>query len=301
MPGMQPGICERYECGTNGFGSLPAARSVGLGTLDDIRSSFVEVRALLESADHIIAEYIQVQKMASVENLARELGHDLRNGLMALAGKIFQLEQEAPHEEVRKKAEDIRGILRSLEEMISRLQFLGTDEQSEDDFVLYDLGIETNRVVKLICSSMGEGVQLCLEPAPDPLPVMLCKGDVWRILSNLLLNARDAMPEGGRLQVRVADRHVDAAYCQKHGNASRGHFAVLTVKDEGTGIPPDTLPRIFDPLFSTKSASQDGQKRGWGLTIVYTLVRRRGGWIDVASRPERGARFEVFVPVYHPA
>jgi signal transduction histidine kinase len=95
----------------------------------------------------------------------------------------------------------------------------------------------------------------------------------------------------------MEDRLVDTAYCQNHGNAYPGYFAVLSVKDEGVGIAPDALPRIFDPLFSTKSPCPDGQKRGWGLAIVYTLVRRRGGWIDVESRPEKGTRFEVFIPV----
>ena len=106
------------------------------------------------------------------------------------------------------------------------------------------------------------------------------------------------MPDGGSLHVWIGDRLIDTAYCQSHGNATAGHFAVLSVTDEGMGIPPETLSRIFYPLFSTKRPSLDGQKRGWGLAIVYTLVRRRGGWIDVESQPGRGARFEVFLPIH---
>jgi signal transduction histidine kinase len=90
------------------------------------------------------------------------------------------------------------------------------------------------------------------------------------------------------------DRLIDTAYCQSHGNATAGHFAVLSVTDEGMGIPPETLSRIFDPLFSTKRPSHDGQKRGWGLAIVYTLVRRRGGWIDVESQPEEEPASKCF-------
>lgn len=296
MSGIEPDISkqsQRFSPGLDSFHGAP----VGLPTLNDLRNSLGEVRVLLESADHVIAEHIQIQKMASVEYLARELGHDLRNGLMALAGKIFLLERAVPHDEVQKKAGDIRGILKNLEDMVSRLQSLGSDEHSEGGFVPQELCEEANRVIQLIRSSLGEGVHLQVESSPMQLPVVLCRGDVWRILSNLLLNGVDAMPQGGRLQVRIEDRIVDAAYCLNHGNAYPGYFAVLSVKDEGVGIPLEALPRIFDPLFSTKSPCLNGQKRGWGLAIVYTLVRRREGWIDVESQPGKGTRFEVFIPI----
>ncbi len=274
------------------------AGAAGLPTLDDIRHSLGEVRTLLESADHVIAEYIQIQRMASVEYLARELGHDLRNSLMALAGKIYQMERELPYDEVRRKAEDMRGILKNIEDMVKRLHSLGSDEQSEEGAIPLEISHEAGKVIRLLRSSLGESIQIRLEACHEPFLVLLCRGDIWRILSNLLLNARDAMPAGGKLQVRIADRHVDASYCQNHGNSSPGHFAVLSVIDSGTGIPPETLPRIFDPLFTTKSPSLDGQKRGWGLAIVYTLVRRRGGWIDVESQTGNGTRFEVFLPIF---
>jgi signal transduction histidine kinase len=270
---------------------------VGLPTLDDIRTSLGEIRTLIDSADHAIDEYIQIQKMASVELLARELGHDLRNGLMALAGRLFQLERIVPQDEVQDKTKEIRGILKNLEQMVDRLQSLGSDKSSEDGLIPQELTREVSEVVRFIQPTLGQNIHLELQPAVKPLPVMLCRGDLWRIMSNLLLNARDAMPEGGSLQVQVGDGCVDAAYCQNHGNAYPGHFAIVTVKDDGVGIPPELLPRIFDPLFSTKNPSMDGQKRGWGLSIVYTLVRRRGGWIDVESQPQKGAGFEVFLPV----
>ncbi|GLI34674.1 ATP-binding protein [Desulforhabdus amnigena] len=272
--------------------------TVSLPTLNDIRNSLGEVRAVLESTDHVIAEYIQIQKMESVGYLARELGHDLRNGLMALAGKLFQLQRVLPNEEAQGRIEDILCILKNLEGMIGRLQSLGQDEYSEEESVPQDFSRESARVIRIMRSSLGAGMHLQYESSPEPLNVMLCKGDVWRILSNLLLNARDAMPHGGRIQVRIGGRHVDAEYCRNHGNAHPGHFASLSVEDEGVGISPEILPRIFDPLFTTKSSSQDAQKRGWGLAIVYTLVRRRGGWIDVESQIEEGTRFEVFLPVH---
>lgn len=298
MPDVVRHISERSEDSFHCFKAGSPGICVGFPTLKDIRNSLGEMRTLLESTDHVLAEYIQIQKMESVEYLARELGHDLRNGLMALAAKLFQLQRAFPNDEMERRVEDINGVLKNLEEMISRLQSLGQDEHAQDDFVFFDLIRETPKAIRHMESLLDTKMRIEFLSGPGPLHVMLCRGDVWRILSNLLLNARDAMPRGGRVLVQVAEYRIDAEYCRNHGNAHPGQFAGLSVEDEGIGISPEALPKIFDPLFSTKSSSQDAQKRGWGLAIVYTLVRRRGGWIDVESKLNEGTRFQVFLPVY---
>jgi len=116
-------------------------------------------------------------------------------------------------------------------------------------------------------------------------------------LSNLAVNAREAMAEGGNLLVGTSKRIVDNYYCQQHGNAYPGTFAVLSVCDHGSGMHKDMLDRIFDPLFSTKEVNGKSRKRGWGLAIIFALIHRRGGWIDVTSIPGEGSTFEVFLPL----
>lgn len=283
-----------FHCFKAGSLNMP----VGFPTLNDIRNSLGEMRTLLESTDHVLAEYIQIQKMESVEYLARELGHDLRNALMAVAAKLFQMQRALPGDEIQRRVEDIQSVLRNLEEMISRLQSLGQDEHAQEDFVFLDLVRETPKAIRHMESLLDAKMQIEFLSDPRPLHVLLCRGDVWRISSNLLLNARDAMPDGGRVLVQIGEQRIDAEYCRNHGNAHPGQFAYLSVEDEGVGISPEALPRIFDPLFTTKSPSQDEQKRGWGLAVVYTLVRRRGGWVDVESKLNKGTRFQVFLPIY---
>ena len=265
--------------------------------LSHIRSSLMEARALLELTDHAMLEYIQMQQMASVEHLARELGHDFRNGLMTLGGLIRQLELSLPHEKVREKTGIMWDILKNLDALVSHLRSFGNNEVCEDDLFVQEFSEEIRRVIELMRSSLGSEIQVNFQMCSKSLPLLVSKGDIWRIVSNLVLNAKDAMSEGGELLIMSEDRQVDATYCSNHGNAHPGHFAVLCVQDQGKGICPEILPRIFDPLFST-NPPREGEKRGWGLAIVYALVRRRGGWIDVESSPGNGTRFEVFLPLH---
>lgn len=265
-------------------------------SLNSIRGALRQARGLLESTDHAVTELIQVHQMSSVQHLAAQLGHDFRNSVLAIAALVSQLEKAVPLPEILNKTGAIREVLGKIETLVTHLRSLGSDLQ-DDEMLVQDLSGETRRVVEMIRASLDPALRMMMKACYRPLPVMLSRGDIWRILSNLLLNARDAMPQGGRVTVTIEGREVDANYCLAHGNARTGHFGVLSVSDQGEGIPQEVLPRIFDPLFSTK-ASINGEKRGWGLAIVYTLVSRRGGWIDVESAVGAGTRFEVFLPLH---
>lgn len=156
MPDISRHTFERSE--TASFHCFKAGSmniSVGFPTLNDIRNSLGEMGTFLESTDHVLAEYIQTQKMESVEYLARELGHDLRNGLMAVAAKLFQMQRALPGDEIQRRVEDIQSVLRNLEEMISWLQSLGQDDHMQEDFVFLDLVRETPKAIRHIESLTG--------------------------------------------------------------------------------------------------------------------------------------------------
>jgi len=274
-----------------------AQLAVGNGpVLAGVRDSLSTIRDLLDSTDHAVAESIQIQKMASMEHLAKGLCHDLNNGLLTIAATIYRLEKEFPQPDIRQKVLAVRKVLDNMEGLVNHLQALGPDEITVE-LVHRDLTVEVKLVLDALRSFFNENIKLNFTPCGNPLPVLLSQGDIWRILSNLAVNAQEAMAEGGDLLVGTFKRIVDNYYCRQHGNAYPGTFAVLSVCDHGSGIPKDMLDRIFDPLFSTKEASGKGRKRGWGLAIIFALIRRRGGWIDVASIPGEKSTFEVFLPL----
>jgi two-component system cell cycle sensor histidine kinase/response regulator CckA len=271
--------------------------AVGSGTvLTDVRDSLSTIRDLLDSTDHAVAEFIQIQKMASMEHLARGLCHDLNNGLITIAATIYRLEKEFPQPDIQQKVLAVRKVLDNMEGLVNHLGALGPDEITME-LIHRDLTVEVKLVLDALRSSFNENINLHFTPCGNPLPVLLSQGDIWRILSNLTVNAQEAMAEGGDLLVGTFTHIVDNYYCRQHGNAYPGTFAVLSVCDHGSGIPKDMLDRIFDPLFSTKEASGKSGKRGWGLAIIFALIRRRGGWIDVTSIPGEGSTFEVFLPL----
>ncbi|RKX56754.1 MAG: hypothetical protein DRP28_07375 [Thermodesulfobacteriota bacterium] len=272
--------------------------AAGIGpVLTGVRDSLNTIRNLLDSTDHAVAEFIQIQKMASMEHLAEGLCHDLNNGLIAIGATIYRLEKEFPQNEIKQKVLAVRKVLDNMEGLVNRLQAIGPDEITVE-LVCRDLTVEAKLALDALRSSFNKNINLHFTPCGNPLPVLLSQGDIWRILSNLAVNAQEAMPEGGDLLVGTFRRTVDSSYCRQHGNAYPGTFAVLSVCDHGSGIPEDMLDRIFDPLFSTKEAGGKSRKRGWGLAIVFALIRRRGGWIDVTSIPGEGSTFEVFLPLH---
>ena len=114
-----------------------------------------------------------------------------------------------------------------------------------------------------------------------------------QVLMNLAVNARDAMPEGGRLLIATGKKSVDEDFARLNPDAAPGRYVWLSVSDTGGGIPPEVLPRIFDPFFTTK---EPGKVTGLGLATVFGIVKQHHGWINVFSEPGRGAKFQIFLP-----
>jgi len=264
--------------------------------LSSVKDSLDHIAELVNTTKHAMSEYIQLQKMSSLEKLASGIAHDIRSCLLVLSAETRLITRASDDPLINKRIQRIQKVLDDLDALVNHLNLLGSDEW-ESDLLPRDLSVEVNRVMDAMSSSLNTDVDIHISTSSTPLPVLLCQGDVWRILNNLVTNAVEAMPNGGDLLIGTFPKMVNGEYCRKHGNARKGSFAVLSVIDHGVGMTQGTMDKIFDPLFSTKTDKNLKGHHGWGLAVTYALVRRRGGWIDVSSKVGQGTQFEVFLPI----
>ena len=147
---------------------------------------------------------------------------------------------------------------------------------------------------KLLSRMLGEHIHVVNEFAQALPPIKADAGMIEQIIMNLAVNARDAMPEGGRIIIRTELQVIDAAGLKSNPKARLGRFACLSVEDIGTGISPEDMSRIFEPFFTTKGA---GKGTGLGLATVFSIAQQHNGWVDVSSQLGVGSAFRVFLPV----
>jgi CheY-like chemotaxis protein len=156
-----------------------------------------------------------------------------------------------------------------------------------------DLNETVTDLVKMLQRIIGEDVRLQLNLHPKPLITHADAGMLDQVLMNLAINARDAMPDGGRLIIETSEKMVDEEMLSVYPDLVPGRFAWLSVTDTGGGIPAEVLPRIFEPFFTTKEA---GKGTGLGLATVFGIVRQHEGWIKVYSELGEGTNFQIFFP-----
>jgi CheY-like chemotaxis protein len=148
---------------------------------------------------------------------------------------------------------------------------------------------------KMLHRLIGEDIQLVTKLAADLWRVKADAGQIEQVVMNLAVNARDAMPHGGRITITSDNVALQAEDIQFSPDARAGQFVRLTVSDTGTGIPPAILPRIFEPFFSTKGP---GQGSGLGLSVVYGIAQQNNGWVHVYSQVGQGSAFKLYLPVH---
>ncbi|HBG47202.1 MAG TPA: hypothetical protein DDW94_09480, partial [Deltaproteobacteria bacterium] len=157
-----------------------------------------------------------------------------------------------------------------------------------------DLNSVVQNIKKLLLMVIGEGHELIITPSPQKLTVLADVGQLEQVLMNLAVNAKDAMPEGGRLSISTENVIIDQKKAAAIPEALPCEAICLTVADTGAGIEKELIPRIFEPFFTTKEA---GKGMGFGLSIVYGIVKQHNGWITVSSEHGKGATFKIYFPV----
>jgi CheY-like chemotaxis protein len=238
------------------------------------------------------AQLLQSQKMDAIGQLAGGVAHDFNNLLMVISSYAeLALEPLAPEHPLHRNFEEILKAARRAADLTRQLlAFSRKQMQSLQvlDFnnVLQDLGRMLPRLI-------GEDIQLELICGADLGKVKADPVQIEQIIMNLAANARDAMPQGGKLTLETTNVHLDEAYVHRRPIVPLGHYVLLTVTDSGHGIPPEHLPHIFEPFFTTK---EEGKGTGLGLATVYGIVKQNGGFIWVYSEPGMGTTFKIYLP-----
>jgi signal transduction histidine kinase len=247
--------------------------------------SRADLRALRESE----AELRQAQRMDAVGQLAGGIAHDFNNMMTAVIGfsdlVLLHLDDAHP---VRHHVEQIKRAGQRASAMTNQL--LAFSRKQVMQTTVFDLNTVITETEKLLQRLIGEDIELVSLLDPALAPIEADPGQLEQVIMNLAVNARDAMPAGGRLTIQTTNVERNA---EDRLDSEPGPYVLLAVHDTGIGIAPETIPQIFEPFFTTK---EEGRGTGLGLATVFGIVKQSGGEIRVDSERGRGTTFKVYLP-----
>jgi PAS domain S-box-containing protein len=259
-----------------------------LVTLLDVTERHRAAEALRQSEEHLR----QAQKMEAVGRLAGGIAHDFNNLLTVIKGRTQLLQRRvAPEDPLRHQVKLVEDAADRATALIHQLLAFSRRQ------ILQPRMLDLNAVVAdmhaMLERLIGEHIALVTVSAATLGPVKADRGQLEQVIMNLAVNARDAMPGGGRLTLRTADATLDEAAVAAQPGLRPGPFVLLSVSDTGTGMDAETRARLFEPFFTTKGP---GKGTGLGLSTVYGIVQQHSGCIVVTSELGQGSTFEIYLP-----
>ena len=235
----------------------------------------------------------QAQKMEAIGTLAGGIAHDFNNLLTGIMGNVeLALMRLQYGEEIDENLANIQKSSRRAAELTSQLLAFGRRRMEQPKPTRLEVCI--HEAIKLLRRTINPLIEISVDTEKDLRVILADEGQMNQLLMNLLINACNAMPEGGILTIKAENIEIDELYCSAKGEAESGSYVKLIINDTGVGISPENLSRIFEPFFTTKEV---GKGTGLGLAMVYGIVKGHKGWIEVESKIGAGASFYICLPV----
>jgi len=237
-----------------------------------------------------------LQKMEAIGTLAGGVAHDFNNLLTTIIGQtdlaMMELDADKP---ARAQLEEIYEASMRASALTRQLLLFSRKQPMEKKPV--DINGTVVNLLKMVKRVIGEDIEVKVELEPELWPVEADPGNIEQVIVNLAVNARDAMPEGGSVTIKTENSYQGGESLPQDIQVSQGNHVCLSLTDTGTGMDADTMHHIFEPFFTTKEA---GKGTGLGLSVVYGIVRKHKGWVDVVSQRGQGSTFMVYLPASEP-
>ena len=237
----------------------------------------------------------QAQKMESIGRLAGGVAHDFNNVLSVIIGYSELLLNQIPPDD------PIYGKIKAIYDAGSKAsaltrQLLAFSRKQLLERKVISLNTIIKDFLKIFAKIVGEDIVFTTYLSPESCTVEADPGQIEQILMNLIINAKDAMPNGGEIIIETAVVQLDESYIEKHMEVKPGQYVLLSISDTGEGMDEDVKSKIFDPFFTTK---EQGKGTGLGLATVYGIVKQHGGYIYVYSEKNKGTTFKIYLPACH--
>ena len=234
----------------------------------------------------------QSQRLEALGTLAGGVAHDFNNLLTSITGFTELILRTMPQTDPRYG--DLVVVKQSAERgsTLTR-QLLLFSRRQPSEVKSLNLSDTVTNLLKMLGRLLGEDVSIVAELESSPWITLGDTGQLEQVIMNLVVNARDAMPDGGQIVIKTENRLISDEYVLNHTEAEAGQHVCLSVLDTGVGMDAETIEHVFEPFFTTKAP---GKGTGLGLAVVYGIVKQHGGWLDVLSEPGRGSVFNVFLP-----
>jgi PAS domain S-box-containing protein len=270
-----------------------AATISPMKNLDGAITHYIAIKEDVTERKKLEVQLLQAQKMEAVGILAGGVAHDFNNILTAIIGfgSILEMKMSADDPlrhnvtQILAAADRAANLTRSL---------LAFSRKQSIEMKVTDLNGIVTGLEKMLRRLIREDIELTISLLGGGMPVLVDAGQIEQVIINLVVNARDAMPAGGKLTVTVGRTALDDEFSHLHGYGEPGDYALLVIADTGTGMAEEVCSRVFDPFFTTKEV---GKGTGLGLSVCYGIVKQHGGYINCYSELGRGTIFRIYLPL----